>query len=59
MVGLKVGPIFYKIGNGSFLHAFFSTVAYNLENNNSYVTVMAPTENEHQLLSLDSRIKKY
>jgi 2,3-bisphosphoglycerate-dependent phosphoglycerate mutase len=34
MVGLKVGPIFYKIGTGSFLHSLFSTVAYNLENNN-------------------------
>lgn len=34
MVGLKVGPIFYKIGTGSFLHSFFSTVACNLENNN-------------------------
>lgn len=33
MVGLKVGPIFYKIGNGNILHSFFSTVAYNLENN--------------------------
>lgn len=33
MVGLKTGPIFYKIGTGDFLHSFFSTVAYNLENN--------------------------
>jgi len=32
MVGLKVGPIFYKIGTGDFLHSFFSTIAYNLEN---------------------------
>lgn len=31
-VGLKVGPIFYKIGMGSFLNCFFSTVTYNLEN---------------------------
>lgn len=31
MVGLKIGPIFYKIGNGSLLHGFFSTVAYHLE----------------------------
>lgn len=30
-VGLKVGPIFYKIGTGSFLNCFFSTVIYNLE----------------------------
>lgn len=34
MVGLKVGPIFYKIGTGDFLHSFFSSIAYNLENNN-------------------------
>lgn len=33
MVGLQVGPIFHKIGNGRFLHSFFSTIAYNLENN--------------------------
>ncbi|MDC8106940.1 immunity 70 family protein [Chryseobacterium sp. PTM-20240506] len=33
MTGLKVGPIFYKIGTGDFLHSFFSTIAYNLENN--------------------------
>lgn len=30
--GLKVGPIFYTIGTGSFLYSFFSTVAQNLEN---------------------------
>ena len=34
MVGLKVGPIFYKIGTGSFLHCFFSTIAARLENGN-------------------------
>jgi len=34
MVGLKTGPMFYKIGTGSFLHSFFSTIAYNLEDNN-------------------------
>lgn len=34
MVGLKVGPIFYKIGTGDFLHSFFSSIAYNLEDNN-------------------------
>ena len=34
MVGLKVGPIFYKIGTGSFLHCFFSTIAVRLENEN-------------------------
>lgn len=33
-VGLKTGPIFYMIGTGSFMHAFFSTIAYRLENNN-------------------------
>jgi len=31
MVGLKVGPIFYKIGTGSFLHCFFSTIAVRIE----------------------------
>ena len=34
MVGLKVGPIFYKIGTGSFLHCFFSTIAVRVENGN-------------------------
>lgn len=34
MVGLKVGPIFYKIGTGGFLHSCFSSIAYNLEDNN-------------------------
>jgi hypothetical protein len=34
MVGLKVGPIFYKIGTGSLLHCFFSTIAVRLENGN-------------------------
>lgn len=34
MVGLKVGPIFYKIGTGDFLHSCFSSIAYNLEDNN-------------------------
>jgi len=32
-VGLKTGPIFYIIGTGSFLQAFFSTIAYRLEEN--------------------------
>lgn len=31
MVGFKVGCIWYEIGAASFLHSFFSTVAYNLE----------------------------
>ena len=31
MVGFKVGNIWYEIGAASFLHSFFSTVAYNLE----------------------------
>lgn len=31
--GLRVGPIFYKIGTGSLLHSFFSTIAYHLEDN--------------------------
>lgn len=30
-VGLKTGPIFYIVGTGSFMHAFFSTIAYRLE----------------------------
>ena len=34
MVGFKVLYNWYQIGNGNFLHAFFSTVAYNLENQN-------------------------
>lgn len=31
-VGFKVKYYWFQIGNGDFLHAFFSTVAYNLEN---------------------------
>ena len=31
-VGFKVKFYWYQIGSGDFLHAFFSTVAYNLEN---------------------------
>jgi hypothetical protein len=31
-IGLKVGPIFYKIGTGSFLNCFFSSITYHLEN---------------------------
>lgn len=31
-VGFKVKFYWYQIGNGDFLHSFFSTVAYNLEN---------------------------
>lgn len=34
MVGFKVGCIWYEIGAASFLHSFFSTVAYNLEGGN-------------------------
>ena len=30
-VGLKVGFYWYQIGTGDFLHSFFSTIAYNLE----------------------------
>lgn len=32
MVGFHVGLNDYQIGHGDFLHSFFSTVAYNLEN---------------------------
>ena len=31
-VGLKVGFFWYEIGTGDFLHSFFSTVSYHLEN---------------------------
>ncbi len=31
-VGLKVKFYWYQIGTGDFLHSFFSTIAYNLEN---------------------------
>lgn len=31
-VGFNVGFFWYQIGNGDFLHCFFSTVAVNLEN---------------------------
>lgn len=34
MVGFKVEYNWYEIGAASFLHSFFSTVAYHLENNN-------------------------
>lgn len=33
-VGFKVKFYWYQIGNADFLHSFFSTVAYNLENGN-------------------------
>lgn len=33
-VGFKVKFYWYQIGSGDFLHSFFSTVAYNLENGN-------------------------
>lgn len=33
-VGFKVKFYWYQIGSGDFLHSFFSTVAYNLENKN-------------------------
>ena len=31
-VGFQVKYFWYSVGNGDFLHAFFSTIAYNLEN---------------------------
>ncbi|RLJ77790.1 immunity 70 family protein [Pedobacter alluvionis] len=43
MTGLKVGPIFYGVGTGSFLHCFFSNIAYHLEGNrwgSRYPTLM-------------------
>ena len=33
-VGLFIDPVFYKIGSGSFLNSFFSTIYVKLENNN-------------------------
>ena len=30
-VGFKVAFFCYQIGNGDFLHSFFSTVSYNLD----------------------------
>lgn len=33
-IGFKVGFFWYQIGTGDFLHSFFSTIAYNLENKN-------------------------
>lgn len=33
MVGLRVGDCWYQVGAASFLHAFFSTVCFRLENN--------------------------
>ena len=33
-VGFKVEFFWYQIGTGDFLHSFFSTIAYNLENKN-------------------------
>lgn len=31
MIGFKAGCIWYEVGTASFLHSFFSTVAYHLE----------------------------
>lgn len=31
-VGLRTGPIYFIIGTADFMHSFFSTIAYNLEN---------------------------
>ena len=33
-VGLSVSFFWYQVGSGDFLHSFFSTIAYNLEDNN-------------------------
>lgn len=33
-IGFKVEFFWYQIGTGDFLHSFFSTIAYNLENKN-------------------------
>ncbi|EAH9763692.1 immunity 70 family protein [Campylobacter jejuni] len=34
MVGFNINNLWYEIGNGDFLHAFFSNVAYHLEKGN-------------------------
>lgn len=34
MIGIRSGSYWYTIGSADFLHAFFSTIAYNLEDNN-------------------------
>ncbi|EAL9047452.1 hypothetical protein NUE13_001983, partial [Campylobacter coli] len=34
MVGFNINDLWYEIGNGDFLHAFFSNVAYHLEKGN-------------------------
>lgn len=31
-IGLQTGSIFFEVGAPSFMHCFFSTIAYNLEN---------------------------
>ncbi len=31
MAGLRVGNLYWEIGTGDFLHAFFSTISYHLE----------------------------
>lgn len=33
MVGLYVDPLFYRIGTPSFFNSFFSSITFNLENN--------------------------
>ena len=33
-VAFVVGDEYYSVGSGDFLHSFFSTIAYNLENGN-------------------------
>ncbi|WFR59087.1 immunity 70 family protein [Anaerocolumna sp. AGMB13025] len=33
-VGLSVSFFWYQVGSGDFFHSFFSTIAYNLEDNN-------------------------
>lgn len=33
-VGIKVGFYWYQVGNGEFLHAFFSNICYHLEDGN-------------------------
>ena len=42
-VGLKVDMFWYPVGTGDFLHSFFSTICFNLENSawgNRFPTLM-------------------
>lgn len=40
MIGFKVEYNWYEIGSSDFLYAFFSTVAYDLENKNGEFVIL-------------------